>query len=246
VREKICDKNKVKYLGNGIDLGQFNSPIASDCDIAQTKRELGVPVDAPVVGFVGRLAARRKGFLDFLRAGQIIASRVANVAFIIVGAADLGKEDAVEPVVAQDYGIQDRCFFLGHRPNDELPRLYQLMNVLVLPSLFEGVPRVVMEAAAMRVPAVVTDVKGNREAVEHGYNGLLVPLGDVNALADAIVELLTDREKAHQMGENGRRMALERFDERLVFEKVKAEYARLLLDKGLALPEPELELTPVE
>ena len=90
----------------------------------------------------------------------------------------------------------------------------------------------------MKVPCVVTDIRGCREAVEHGRNGLLVPLGDVQALANAIVELLTDREKAQRMGEEGRRMALERFDERLVFEKVKAEYARLLREKGLAVPQP--------
>jgi glycosyltransferase involved in cell wall biosynthesis len=67
---------------------------------------------------------------------------------------------------------------------------------------------------------------------------LLVPLGDVQTLADAIIELLTDRERARRMGEEGRRMVLERFDERLVFEKVKAEYARLLQEKGLPVPEP--------
>jgi glycosyltransferase involved in cell wall biosynthesis len=99
-----------------------------------------------------------------------------------------------------------------------------------------------MEASAMGVPCIVTDVRGCREAVEHGRNGLLVPLGDVPALASAITELLTDRDRARRMGEEGRRMALESFDERVVFEKVKAEYARLLREKGLPLPQPREEL----
>ena len=163
--------------------------------------------------------------------------RLPNVRFLVVGEADQGKPDAVEPSAAAEYGIEDACLFLGHRPNHELPQLYKVMNVLVLPSLFEGVPRVVMEASAMQVPAVVTDVKGNREAVEHGRNGLIVPLGNVQALTDAIVDLLTDREKAQRMGEEGRHLALQRFDERLVFEKVKAEYARLLRQKGFPVPE---------
>ena len=90
----------------------------------------------------------------------------------------------------------------------------------------------------MGVPCVVTDVRGCREAVEHNCNGLLVPLGDVHALADAIVELLTDPEKARCMGEEGRRMALERFDERLMCGKVRAEYARLLREKGFSPPQP--------
>jgi glycosyltransferase involved in cell wall biosynthesis len=112
------------------------------------------------------------------------------------------------------------------------------MDVFVLPSHREGFPRAPMEASAMKVPCVVTDIRGCRETVQHGRNGLLVPLGDVQALADAIIELLTDQEKARRMGEEGRRMALEHFDERLVFEKVKAEYARLLQEKGLPVPEP--------
>jgi len=112
------------------------------------------------------------------------------------------------------------------------------MDVFVLPSHREGFPCAPMEASAMKVPCVVTDIRGCRETVEHGRNGLLVPLGDVQALADAIIELLTDREKARRMREEARRMALERFDEQVVFEKVKAEYARLLREKGLPVPEP--------
>lgn len=90
----------------------------------------------------------------------------------------------------------------------------------------------------MGVPCIVTDVPGCRETVEHGRNGLLVPLGDVQALADAMVELLTDGERARRMGAEGRRIALERFDEQTVFKKVKAEYARLLREKGLPVPTP--------
>ena len=192
-----------------------------------------------MVGFVGRLAARRKGFLDFLAAGQQVMQRSPHVHFLIAGGVDAGKPDATSPAAARGYGIEDRCLFLGWRPNEELPLLYALMDVLVLPSLFEGVPRTVMEASAMNTPVVATNVKGNREAVVYERNGLLVPLGDVQALAKAIVELLTDRDKARRMGKEGegRRIALARFDERLVFEKVKAEYARLLREQGRPVPE---------
>jgi glycosyltransferase involved in cell wall biosynthesis len=122
-----------------------------------------------------------------------------------------------------------------------MPLLYSLMDVLVLPSLFEGIPRAVMEASAMGVPTVATDVKGNREAVERDSNGLLVPLGNVQALAEAITEILSDSDKARRMGSVGRRIALERFDERLVFEKVKAEYAQFLEERGFAVPKPEAD-----
>lgn len=229
IKEGICTEGKIKLLGNGIDLTQF--------DPSTEKREIsGIPLGAPVVGFVGRLAGRRKGFLDFLAAAKQIAARSPKVRFLIVGDADTGKPDAVEPSAAADYGIADCCVFLGHRPNAELPPLYKLMNVLVLPSLFEGVPRVVMEASAMGVPCVVSNVKGNREAVTDGRNGLLVPFGDVPALVAAITRILTEPATAQHMSLEACRMAAERFDERIVFEKVKAEYARLLREKGCVLP----------
>ena len=89
-----------------------------------------------------------------------------------------------------------------------------------------------------QIPAVVTNVKGNREAVEQGRNGLLVPLDDISALADAIIKLITDPRKAKRMGQEGRRMALKHFDEQRVFKKVRVEYARQLRAKGLFPPKP--------
>jgi glycosyltransferase involved in cell wall biosynthesis len=238
IEEGICSPEKIMHLGNGIDVTEFSPQRFTESDVISAKRELGIPPDAPVVGFVGRLAARRKGFLDFLAAGREISKQFPTVRFLIIGNPDAGKPDAVEPSTAADYGIEASCVFLGHRPNKELPKLYLLMNVLVLPSLFEGVPRVVMEASAMKVPAIVTNVKGNREAVEHDRNGLLVPLGDVQALAGAVSELLANQKMAQHMGEEGRRIALERFDQRLVFERVRAEYARLLEQKRILISTP--------
>jgi glycosyltransferase involved in cell wall biosynthesis len=229
----ICKPDKIKYLGNGIDLSCFRPEQINEALSAQKRAELGIAPGAPVVGFVGRLAARRKGFRDFLAAGQQIARQVPNVRFLIVGDADKGKPDAVQPEAASEYGIAEQCIFLGWRPNHELPLLYRLMNVIVLPSLFEGMPRAIMEAAAMGVPAVVSDVKGNREVVEQNQNGFRVPLGDVAVLTAAIVQVVTQPERAQQMSAHSLYLARQRFDERVVFETVRAEYARLLKLKGL-------------
>jgi glycosyltransferase involved in cell wall biosynthesis len=190
----------------------------------------------PVVGIVARLV-REKGLLEFFAAARVVRERVPGVRFLLVGPVDTEKRDAVTPEVANEHGIGDICHFVGTRL--DMPEMYALMDVLVLPSHREGFPRAPMEASAMTVPCVVTDIRGCREAVEHGRNGLLVPLGDIQALADAMVELLTDRERARRMGMEGRRMALERFDERHVFERVLAEYERLLREKRLPLPTPQ-------
>jgi glycosyltransferase involved in cell wall biosynthesis len=147
---------------------------------------------------------------------------------------DRDKPDALTPAIAHEYGLAAACTFTGMR--QDLPEIYALMNLFVLPSHRESFPRAPMEASAMGVPCIVTDVPGCRETMEHRRSGLLVPLGNVQALAGAMLDLLTDRHKAQRMGREGRRLALERFDERLVFARVKAEYARLLRQKGLPSP----------
>jgi glycosyltransferase involved in cell wall biosynthesis len=163
-----------------------------------------------------------------------VVQKETDVRFLLVGPIDDQKADMLTPGMARQAGVEEMCVFTGLR--NDMPEMYALMNVFVLPSHREGFPRSPMEASAMGVPCVVTNIRGCREAVEHGRNGLLVPLGDVQALAGTISELLTDREKALRMGQEGRRMAMERFDERAVHEKVKSEYGRLLAEKGLCRP----------
>lgn len=236
IGEGICPPHKIRHLGNGIDVRLFDPARLSSQEIARKRTEVGLPVSAPVVGFVGRLV-EEKGLLELFAAASIVQEQMPDVRFLFVGRTDTHKPDALTPDSAQAFGIADICHFLGMR--QDMPELYALMNVFVLPSHREGFPRAPMEASAMKVPCVVTDIRGCREAVEHGRTGLLVPLGGVQALANAIIELLTDCEKARRMGQEGRRMALERFDEQLVFEKVKAEYVRLLREKGLPVPTPQ-------
>jgi glycosyltransferase involved in cell wall biosynthesis len=85
-----------------------------------------------------------------------------------------------------------------------------------------------MEASAMKVPTVATDIRGCREAVEHEVNGLLLPVGDADALAETLIALLDDDELRARMGSAGRRIAEERFDEQKVFDRVLDEYETLL------------------
>ena len=231
VRVKICPPERIKWLGNGIDLSAFRPEAVSRAEGERERAALGIPAGAKVVGFVGRLAAVRKGFLHFLQAAERVAKQNPAAHFLIAGNADRGKPDAVEPATAKAYGIWERCHFVGQRPNADLPLLYSLMDVLVLPSIFEGLPRVIMEASAMGVPSVASNVKGNREAVQHGKTGLLVPYGEVEALSRAILDVIGDPGRRRRMGENARQLALEQFDERVVFAKLHTEYARLLWEK---------------
>ncbi len=234
VQEGICPPGKLVGLGGlGVDTQRFDRTQFSPSELALKRRELGIPSDAPVVGFVGRLV-REKGLLELLAAARLVRARVPNARFLFVGPVDTAKPDVIRPEVANEYGVADICHFTGMR--DDVPSLYPLMQLFVLPSYREGFPLSIIEASAASVPCIVTDARGCREAVEHGRNGLVVPLGDIPALADAIAELLLDPERARRMGEEGRRMALDRFDEQKVFAQVKAEYMCLLQAKGLPVP----------
>lgn len=230
IREGICHPEKIKFLGNGIDLRRFDRSRLEPEVLEARARELGLPRGAPVVGFVGRLV-REKGVLELLQAARLVRRDVPNVRFLIVGPLDREKPDALTPAVAHQYGVAEICVFTGRR--HDMPELLALMDVFVLPSHREGLPRSPMEASAMGVPCVVTDVRGCREVVEHGRNGLVVPVGDVQALAGAMVELLAHHDKARLMGQAGLQMAREQFDEQRVFAMVKAEYACLLQEKKL-------------
>ncbi|HZW03981.1 MAG TPA: glycosyltransferase family 4 protein [Anaerolineaceae bacterium] len=233
VREQIAPAARLKYLGNGFDLEAFDRAPLGPAVLAEKRRELGLAPGAPVVGFVGRLVAE-KGILELLAAGQAVRQRFPEVRFLIVGPIDPDKPDSLSPAVARDYNLADACIFTGRRA--DMPQLYALMDVLVLPSHREGFPRTPMEASLMGVPSVVTDVRGCREAVEHERNGLVVPFGDVDALAAAIGQVLADPALARRLGAAGRQMARERFDERRVFQAVCDEYARLLAARGIPAP----------
>jgi glycosyltransferase involved in cell wall biosynthesis len=243
LRERIARPGQIRFLGNGIDLSRFDPVRVGPEARRRTRAALGIAEDAPVVGFVGRLVAE-KGIGELLEAARTVRARVPGTRFLLVGMLDLQKPDHVRPEVVQRLGLGEACVFTGMR--QDMPELYRAMDVFVLPSYREGFPRAAMEAAAMRLPCVTTDVRGCRQAVAHGRNGLLVPPGDAGALAAAVLQLLGDPELARRLGEEGRRRAVAEFDERRVFAQVLAEYERLLTEKGLAhrIP-PAAEAAPL-
>lgn len=233
IREKICHPEQIRFLGNGINVQRFDGTKMDEALLAQIRKEFGLADAEHVVGFVGRLV-QEKGILDLLQAARIVLQRRPKTKFLIIGPIDEEKHDTLTPAIARDYGIGESCVFTGRR--EDMPELYALMDVFVLPSYREGFPRSPMEASAMGVPCIATDIRGCREAVEHEMNGLLFPLGDVNALAQAILSILDDESFAQRLGKAGRQLAREKFDEQLVFAKVKAEYARLLRERGMSVP----------
>jgi glycosyltransferase involved in cell wall biosynthesis len=115
---------------------------------------------------------------------------------------------------------------------DDVERLYPAMDLYVLASYREGFPRSAMEAAAMGLPVVATDIRGCRQVVDHGVNGLLVPVRDALALATAIGELVGDETRRRALGAAARTKALAEFDDRRQVAITLAVYDRLLAARG--------------
>ncbi len=230
IREGICPPEKISHLGNGIDLTRFYPGCVDEAAVSALRRELGISPDAKVVGLVGRLV-REKGFVEFFEAARIILNQGIKAHFLAIGAAQTEKHDALTPqTLIEQLGLQSAVHFLGLR--SDIPALMSLMDVIALPSYGkEGIPRVLMEAAAMGKPVVATQVRGCRETVADGETGLLVPAQDSAALAQGLAAILSDADLARRLGQAGLVRAKALFDERLYFQRTHETYQRLLQAK---------------
>jgi glycosyltransferase involved in cell wall biosynthesis len=223
-RLHLAPRSHVRLLGNGVDLRRFAHDEASG-DRERLRAELGVDDDTIVVGAVGRLVAE-KGYPELFRAMARLDDRFR---LVVVGPDDPEKSDALPAEIVED-ARRAGVIFLGHRT--DVDALYRAMDVFVLPSHREGFPRSAMEAAASGLPIVTTDVRGCRQVVDDGVNGLLVPVRDEHALAAALGRLADPALRA-TMGAAGERIARERFDEDTCVEIVLDTYRDVAHRKGL-------------
>jgi glycosyltransferase involved in cell wall biosynthesis len=226
IRLGICKPDKIKMLGNGVDLGKFN-PRRFDGKCKSGKRkEVGLPEDAIVVGIIGRLV-KEKGFLELFEATQQLISKHDNLWLVIIGPEDTEKPDHISGQTFRKYGIESRTVWLGKR--DDIPELLMACDIYCLPSWREGFPRSAIEAAAMGLPIVTTNIRGCRQVVDDGVNGLLVGLRDAESLRESLCKLIDDGDLRKRFGEAGYRRARTEFDERRVCENVLETYGEFML-----------------
>ncbi|GGI05330.1 glycosyltransferase family 4 protein [Egicoccus halophilus] len=215
---------KLQVLGNGVDLARFDLDRLAP-QRAEVRRELGVGDNEVVVGLVGRLVAE-KGYREVFEAARALRHTHPRVRFVVVGPTDTDKPDAITTdelaAVAAATGLRH----LGARSDVE--RLYLAMDLYVLASHREGFPRSAMEAAAMGRPVIATDIRGCRQVVDHGTNGVLVPVRDPVALTAAIARLADEAILRASMGAASRRKAEREFDDRRQIRVTLDVYERLL------------------
>jgi glycosyltransferase involved in cell wall biosynthesis len=213
-------QGKTKLIrGSGVDLTSF------------TVQPL--PEGPPVVMLAARLLAD-KGVREFVEAAAAVRKHYGVggpvVRFVLVGEPDVQNPASLKQAELDAWQAAGLVELWGHRT--DMHAVLSCATLVVLPSYREGLPKVLIEAAACGRAVVTTDVPGCRDAIEPGVTGLLVPAKNAAALADAVVELLANTPRCLAMGTAGRRLAMQAFDVNSVAEQHLAIYADLLAKAG--------------
>jgi glycosyltransferase involved in cell wall biosynthesis len=213
--------------GSGVRTDVFTPPRSRDGE-APLRAELGVPEGAMVVAMVSRIL-RSKGVLEFAASARSVQQVEPGIAFLLVGQADVESLDALSAGELRQ--VRESVLWAGRR--GDVKDILALSDVFVLPSFYrEGIPRVLIEAAATGLPLIAVDGPGSREVVEDGVNGVLVPPRDSAAIAEAVLRLAREPELRARLGERSRERAVSRFDLAVVAEETRSLYEALLRAKG--------------
>ncbi len=212
VNRKILKSTKTIIInGSGVDLQNFSN--------------FEEPYGTPIVCFAARLI-KDKGVFEYISAARLINKRGIEARFLLAG--DLDTKNPTGLNLRELQEIKNEAFieFLGYQ--NEIPVLYAKSNIVCLPSYREGLPKSLIEAAAASRAIVTTDVPGCRDAIIPNKTGILVPVKDVNKLAEAIIWLIQNPSKRVKMGKAGRKLAEEKFQIKKVIENHLSIYSDLL------------------
>ena len=224
---KLVKPRSVYVLGlgsaNGVDLHRFQPAPERYLAAAQLRRKLGIAMDAPVIGFVGRIT-RDKGIHELHIAYRQLLRQFPGLRLLLIGTFEL--------CCPADEQFRQSCL---RDPNviavdevDDLAPYYLLMDLLLLPTHREGFGNVSIEAQAMGVPAVTTDVTGARDSVRDGLTGILVPARDASALSAAAASLMADPELRGRMGSAGRAWVQHHFAAPAIWKLIADDYTDML------------------
>lgn len=233
ITQGVVDARRLFVIGAGslagVDVQRFDRNRFSRSQCESMRQSLGIPDEAPILLFVGRITVD-KGVRELLQAFEVLKAAASDAHLVFVGRFDTesGVAGAISP---SDIERLRDAHIVGHT---ETPEAYlAIADILCLPSYREGFGTVVIEAAAMSVPTIGTDIYGLSDAVVNGETGLLVPPRNVEELVSALERLLTDKSLRTRMGEAAKRRALALFDASDVNRQVADEYRALLRGKQI-------------
>jgi glycosyltransferase involved in cell wall biosynthesis len=233
IQNKYCLITKIKVLANGssngIDTSYFDAFTISEEFKENLKKELEIlPTDFVFV-FVGRIVSD-KGINELIAAFAIIQEQVKEVKLILVGP----YEQELDPLKEEtQYQIETNKSILSVGYQLDVRPYFAISDGLVFPSYREGFPNVVMQAGAMGLPCIVTDINGCNEIIENQKNGCIIPVKSQKAIQESMLYFIENKEQFFQMQKNTRAMIVSRFDQQFMWESILQEYSSfdIKLDK---------------
>lgn len=214
---KLISRRRFKYIGNGINIQKYDPGQVDANKRKQIRSGYDFTDEEFVIGFVGRLV-QEKGVRELFDAIPKVCSRFPHVRFMIIGPMEPDQWDAITVEEVGRVKTLYRVVFTGFSKN--LVDLYSVMDLFVLPTYREGIPRALMEASAMQVPAIATDIRGCREVIVSQETGWLVSPRSSEALAKKIIDVVALPEKNRRsMGNKARSHIRKRFNEQIVMRR---------------------------
>ncbi|MEP2279093.1 glycosyltransferase family 4 protein [Maribacter sp.] len=209
---------------NGKDLSYFNPLLFSEESLKVEKKNLGITEKDFVFIFIGRLV-NDKGMNELVNAFCKLVEKNTDVKLILVGSHE-GETDVLPESTWNKLNAEEQIIWVGKQ--DDIRPFLAISNALVFPSYREGFPNVVLEAGAMGLPAVVTDINGSNEIIEHGKNGYIVPSKNELLLLKAMTLFIEDKEMLSAMANNARTMITDRYEQNFVWQSILKEYQQIL------------------
>lgn len=232
LRAGISSAERYEVIRSGMDLSQFRAAAAMNAaKRAEVRWSLGVPPEAPLVGKVARLE-ERKGYRYFIEMAERVLQRVPGAHFVGIGA---GEQLDLLNAEATRRGLADQVHFAGFR--QDIAEVLACLDIVVLTSMWEGLPRVLVQAAACGIPAVTFEVEGAREVVKDGVNGYVVPSKDAAQMAARVISLLADPARARAMGRAGSGLVHQDWTVESMVRDITAVYNALARSNSSAPPD---------
>lgn len=220
--------------GNGIDTdGRFNPALVEPGTREEMRARFDIPHSALVIGFVGRMVGD-KGLIELEEAWRSLRDEFPQTWLLLVGW--LEERDPLPSDVDERLRADERVRFTGGI--DDMSAVYTAMDLIAFPTYREGLPNVPLEAAAMCLPVVASDIPACREAIQDGITGILVPVRDAAGLAEGLRRYLRDPELRRRHGEAGRERVVREFRREVIWEIIYTQYYDLLYERGLRLLSP--------
>jgi glycosyltransferase involved in cell wall biosynthesis len=223
-------KKDINIVGNGgvngIDCHYYNPSLISENEKFALKLKLGIEKEDFVLLFVGRLVSD-KGINELILAFKELNK--ANLKLILLGS----FEKDLDPLNADTFDtISRNCQIITPGFQSDVRKYFAISNVLVFPSYREGFPNVVLQAAAMGIPSIVTDINGCNEIIVHDYNGIIIDKKNVSDLKEAMLLLIDNREYCYYLGSNGRDLICSKYNQSDVLDSLEKEY-EILINKTI-------------